>query len=800
MRRIIITILFVAMLAMSWQQARGFALLGPAPFTPAGDLSGSLPASFSDTWQTIVLGYGLPYEDSILAGGPTFLGDLGGPKNVGIQGTKDSIGQGYRRNDKVVYYSYDANFQSFFGPQGEAAADQAFAIMNAFFNTYSNGVDGYSANLTEFPFISQHFNGTAQGLYLTDLKSVLLHCLVEQMGLAEPERYTWTLADREVISPPGCPFGNFYLVLQRNYDTVDQPLTGPQTGNLFSPYVNNILYTYSILEDCGTHGPLWTAITVPYSTDTTIPEYTAVAANDYEGGSISGLGGLQVGGFYTGLTEDDAAGLRYLMSSNSYAEESPASGSLLEATNFNLVPLETSDLGALLLYAQTNPPAALLTQFPNLVINSFSNYYTIVSNPIVFSYFTNYPGSSVGSPPVFVVGTNGYALALQTNYVYTFDNLVIVHYHTNTVAKVVTTSLAELNGAPAGTGIYTNTTTKNITLTNVPSGDYYLLPPNSCGFDIAKTLVSNYLAGTTTNVIATATNATTGFVGTESIVTYFTNNWYEYYACNLQTSSPAYYQGIQHIQFVRVDADVDSLTGIWVDSGGNPITVTNTYTMVLSSNLQAVTRTFQRIVTQPDILITAAPDNQPNTFNGTVTRNIFFEIGNILNEESGPGVIDGQSAISFNEVGNAWWNGPFSDTNTFLVGTGSDVNQTTGIPSLLWASFDGTTNPPVIYPTSLTASELESQMLITISPSAVPNGTNGVPYTPTQFTAQGGTPSYNWSASGLPSGLTFYGGLLSGTPNDTNGTYMTQITLMDSSLPTNTISLTYPITILPNSN
>ncbi len=194
------------MLITGWQKVWGFALQGPDSFTPAGDLSQGLPSTFGDTWQVNTLGYDQVYlVDDGIPGGPVWLGDIGGPRN---------IGEGYRRNDPVLYYAYDQNYSQFFSAQGEAAADQAFAIMNNFFTNHPNGVDGYSPSLSEFPFNSQHFNLTAQGLYLTDLKSVTLHLLVEQMGLASPERYTWTLADRFLPPGPGnvCPTAELYTV------------------------------------------------------------------------------------------------------------------------------------------------------------------------------------------------------------------------------------------------------------------------------------------------------------------------------------------------------------------------------------------------------------------------------------------------------------------------------------------------------------------------------------------------------------------------------------------------------------
>jgi hypothetical protein len=792
MQRLIKTFICAAMLVTGWQKAYGFALLGPLPGTPG------LPTAFGDSWQVIAIGYGLAYQQSLDAGGPVFLGDIGGPKN---------FPEGYRRNDPVLYYAYSRNFSGFFGAQGEAAADQAFAIMNNFFTNHPNGVDGYSHNLSEFPFDSQHFNGIAQGLYLTDLKSVTLHCLVEQMGLAEPERYTWTMRNRALgNSPPPCPENTLYVVVQRNYGIDDQPLTSPGTGTIYSPYVNNLLYTYGIQETCGAPGIPWTAITIPFSTDMTKPQYTAVAANDFEGAAEKGLGGLQVGGFYNGLTVDDAAGMRYLMTSNNIAFETPAAGTQLENTNFStLNALVTSNLATLLEFSLTNPPAAVQAAFPNVVIDTVSNFFIVVSNPIVSAYFTNFPGSPLGSPPTLVVKTNGFTLSLQQEFSYSFGNLVIVHEYTNTAALFQTTSLAEPIGAPVGSPPITNVTTKKIILTNVISGDYYTIPPGSCGFDIVQTLWTNNFVGFTTNIIASATNTVggtnaAGFVGTQAIVTAFTNDAFAYYACNFETSGPANFQGIQRVQFVRVsDNNVDPLTQAFYTP------VTNSYSMVWFNPTNSSIggrRQFQRIVTAPDFLFTTADNVAANSFVGTVTRDINFEVGQILPNSAGPGVIDRQTVLSYNRVGTPFWNGPFPNTNSLVNGQVSAVNQSTALASVLWGSFDGTTNTPIVYPTGLSIQELESQMIISISPTTLPDGTNAVPYVPTTFSATGGKPPYSWSVSGLPDGLALLGGnTILGTPNVTitNSTpsqvFDVTVQLMDSSLPTNIVTMPMTITI-----
>ncbi|HSY42694.1 MAG TPA: hypothetical protein VK811_02210 [Candidatus Acidoferrum sp.] len=786
------------LLVTAWQRAQGFALLGPIPGTPAADLSVTLPTDFGDAWQVDTLGYDAPSFGGANPGDSFWFGDLGGPKN---------IGEGYRRNDPVLYYASDGtggSFQKFFGPQGEAAVDQAFAILNNFFTNTPTGVDGYSANLSEFPFNSQSFNGTAQGLYLTDLKSVTLHLLVEQLGLTEPERYTWTLENRYL--PPGgtCPVSEEYIVVQRNFATTDQPLSGPETGTLYSPYVNDILYTYGISEVCTIPSGStfkWLATTEPFAVqDPGKPEFTAVAANDYDGlENLGPGGGLEDGGFYTGLTEDDAAGLRYLMTSNNIVLETPATGGQLEATNTGTQNLlMTSDLHELLQFAQTNPPAIVQAAFPNLEIESVSNYFTLGSNPIVTAFLETPAGSPQGTEIPEIV-TNGWTFFAITNFSYTFGNIVYVHYYTNTVAQQQTVSIGLLPKEVATGPLFTNVNYQTVIQTNVPSGDYYIIPPGSCGLDIFSTMLTNNFVSATTNVIAAATNSA-GFVGSVNVVTYFTNDWFNYYSCNFETSSTAYYQGIQKIQFIRVsDNNVDPLT----DTFYTPIT--NSYSMVwwnpTNSQLGGI-QTFERVVTTPDFLFNATPQASGPAglpVVSTVERDIHFEDGQIVPGLSGPGVIDGQTTFTYDDIGTVWWNGPFLNTNSYVQGNVSEVNQTTQEPSLLWASYDETTNTPVVYPNNLNIQEMESQMIITVSPTNLPDGTNGAPYTPTYFTATGGTPSYSWSVSPntpLPSGLGLIGNELEGEPNgDTNGVYDVTIQMTDSSLPANTVLMNYTITI-----
>ncbi|MDB6017737.1 MAG: Ig family protein, partial [Pedosphaera sp.] len=257
----------------------GFALLGP----------------FNEPYQIPEIGYHIQ-------------GDIGAPKNKGEE---------YRWNTRTVFYAYDENFLDYFGSNGVAAVDQAIGIMNALTNLSS-----YSSDLSEIPQRAARFNSTALSLSLLDLKTSALHALMEQLGLAEPERYVWTLHNRFLTPQGTCPLDETYTVIKRNFDPVTTD---------YSSYVNGVLYSYFIVEICTGPDPL--AQTVGFPVDPTEPGLTAVAGRNFGEGI-----------YYTGLTRDDVGGLRYLMGTNRLHVESVEPTSQLIVTNNNSELLVTSDL------------------------------------------------------------------------------------------------------------------------------------------------------------------------------------------------------------------------------------------------------------------------------------------------------------------------------------------------------------------------------------------------------------------------------------------------------------------------
>jgi hypothetical protein len=429
---------WIILLVAGVPAARGFSLLDPV-------IGGN-------TWQVATI----DYMDNTRQ-----FSDFGGP---------GAIGEGYRRNTPVMYYTYDANFLTFFGTGGAAEGDKAFAMWNAAFTNnptgITSGLDGYSSDLSEFPFYSQSINYWAQTLRLTDLKSVIFGTLVEQMGLADPVRYVWTLRSR--TAGANCPLTTTYLVIQRNIDTVSLPAEQAQ----YSSYINNVLYTYSIFENCAGANPL--AGTTPIPADPTALIYAPVASMPSTF--------LDDGYFYTGFTRDDVAGLRYLYSSNNIATEDAALGAQLWVTNTqpNQV-LTTLPLG-LLLQAQTNSPAALQALYPTLTITSVAT--NLVTNVIsaFTAYYTNAPGSDVTNYDVEQL-LNPFTAPTTPILSGTIDfGLFTRQLLTNTTGQVVNTAtaIAQLQTLYPGLVVvsasyyWTNVITTNFVTTQViPNGEPY---------------------------------------------------------------------------------------------------------------------------------------------------------------------------------------------------------------------------------------------------------------------------------------------------------------------------------------
>jgi hypothetical protein len=739
-------------------------LLGPL------GVNGTTGGTAEDNWQIVDIGY----NPLAVASAPPFFADsqTSGPKN---------LGEGYRLNTPVLYYTFDPSF-GYFGTNGEFAVQQAFDIVN---NTFTNnptgmasGIDGYSSNLTEFPLNPESVNYQAQTLGLLDLKSETLSIIAEELGLADSVRYTWGLLSRYVPSGATCnatPLlvnGVEYWVIQRNYDITASPLNQIQ----YSAYVNAELYSYFIDEDCDAPGaspPTADALEIPVDPLNNNPPVASGHGED----------ALNVGSFYTGLSRDDAAGLRYLMSSNNaFAPgvgylEPPASGSVvvsggggLTTTNLNdEFTLTTSNLTALFLASLTNNPTALQALYPGLVIASV---------------ITNFNGT----------------------FTYTFANLGTNIFTTNTPVQI---QVQTISFAPPGYGspygspsrLTTNTATTTIS-SNIISGDFFLIPTNTCGLDVLQILATNVTSITNSSLAVTnIPNPTTTNIVSTNIIISSTNYTLQVAPCEFvnnsggTNSNTADYQGIEKVQFVRVsDDNYDYQTGQFYQA------VTNQYTMFLMKNGEIVPVVFQRIVTRPDIVFMGASLASGSGGEELMFSTLNRSTPNFINsragaEFAGPGIIDptGSSniVVTLNTVGPVYAN----SAPAFLSGPGGAIGR-----EFIWGSFDGSTNAPVVYPNGTDIANLAAEALIQILPTTLPNATNGTFYSVT-LSATGGQPSYTWSrassSAGLPTGLTLSSsGVISGTPTESGTFDDIVIQVTDSSYPTPlTVQFNYSIII-----
>ena len=756
-------------LIFTGQFAWGFALLGPL-----------------EPYQVVTIGYGGDYA-----------ADIGGPHNLGEE---------YRRNMPVLYYACDANFVDYFGSNGVAAVDQAMVILSAITN-----VSQLSPDLSEYPLQSLRENYVAAALFLVDLKTWVLKAMVEQMGLAEPERFIWTIHDRYNVPGTTCPApGSMeYIVVKRNFDPIISPLDQYQT----SSYVNGTLYSYFISEICN-GPPDFLALPISTAVDPLDFTFTAVAGLPVTISTTTFLGQ-----YYTGLTRDDIGGLRYLMRTNLVNFESAGPNTLAEVTNPIPQLLFTSNLTLFASQATTNDAPTLQGLYPNLTIINSSNYFVNVLITNITPYFTNFPWSPAGST-VLVFATN-LVPAIQTRFVHTFGNVLVLESSNGvpvlepltqlppaTNREIITIQRDTIGtGAspfgPAGTfNIITNTTFTTF-VTNAVVGNYVILPTNICAVEILSTQLSylttstNFLGSVTNNLVigntnnVGLTNGNTPLVINFSQINYSTNLAFVTLQANCVSASAAFFQGIEHIKLVR--RDYDSMLGRFF------IPITNSYTLMSITNNTLVPQPIQRAVLFPDIGFTAqdlfsGPAAAPagGIFARTNFYNTSFENPGLF----GPGTIEPTNipTFIFNKGGPAFLG---VSPNAYSLSS-AEASQ---IPENLIGSFDGSTNAPIVYPDGTSIVNLENQFLISISPGLLPNGKVGVLYGAGGpiFTATGGQPPYTWSLAAnspaLPPGL-FLGsdGTLSGTPTQ-DGTFDFTIMLTDAG--GRTVDRAYFITILP---
>ena len=301
-------------------------------------------------WQVADIGYN------------PFNSEIGGPMNIAEE---------YRINVKTIYYGYDESFWNFFGPDGTNAIDRAIRILNAVTNASK-----MSSNLVEYPLDVTRPNETARALGIMDLKSYTLAALLEQMGLANPQRYVWTLRNRQTIGGE-----NFYTVVKRNFD--------PVTWN-YSSFVNGVLYEFAVLD------PVWTPPTVQYADAVEYrADHLSFAFNAVASGvddDTIGRSQLAVGDFYVGLTRDDIGGLRYLLLPGNIQYENLPANTVAGTSSSPWTPIGGTNS------TSTNAVVDLALRggvdkvtFKQVTYDSFVGigYFQVQTNTYTDSYYTN---------------------------------------------------------------------------------------------------------------------------------------------------------------------------------------------------------------------------------------------------------------------------------------------------------------------------------------------------------------------------------------------------------------------------
>jgi hypothetical protein len=217
----------------------------------------------------------------------------------------------------------------------------------------------------------------------------------------------------------------------------------------------------------------------------------------------------------------------------------------------------------------------------------------------------------------------------------------------------------------------------------------------------------------------------------------------------------------------------DSLLGQFFDP------VTNRFQLTMVTNNLAIVQTFDRVVTQPDILFSAddlaGPPTGPPLTVSYAARSIIYNTNNKLVGLPGPGLIEPSTSIIFEKIGPAFFHtlGP------------AFVSEEDGFPSFVWGSFDGSTNAPIVYPNGTSIVDYENEVLMQVTTTSLPGGMLSPP---TLYTAQllgsGGQTPYSWSlapgSAGLPPGLSLSsGGTISGLPT-TAGVFGFTVRLTDA--------------------
>lgn len=714
-------------LAMSYA-GQAFSLLGP----------------WAD-WQTLDLGY--QYDT---ATNP--VRDPGGPM---------ALQEGFRINFPTMTYAFDKSFIDEFGEKGVAEVERAFQTVNdTFAHMYD---DGY---LDSVPTSTIRYNYRAETLGLQDLYSTILEYVTEKMGLASPERYAWTL--RQYEAEP-----DTYYTIRRNYDPDTLETTPYVNGVLYSFRIVTSGNTGT--EGTNITGAEALEI-LPDPNAQAYTSVAGASGNIHQGNSrtgtyYTGLTRDDVGGLRWLYSAGNYAFEGVAASAGSIAIQVPDYGDPQIITNIDLVTFleaventTNTTEQVLALYPSLNiidrdliitntirtNATVFYTNSPWAPVDAaqilWTNYTYTTNIQFRYNYkydnvYTNYGGYVTNDNVLLMEISNGEGghwlpvdAATGTNYftnytTYTTNRAVggIIILGATTSTNVTDTNGTTGAGVSGYTFVYTNPIPTRVWVTNWIS----LTNGVTANTNATTTTDTNTTGislptidtGATTND-TTSTNATVDFFKYQALIhTYLV---YEYVAypiiwsstaatgtdsTNVSGSGVLYRPGLgnnfrwQRVNFDGLISTSFTETNIYYS---NIVYMNLTNALPGQSYGQLETVTMRRTLTRPDIIITAA-DNDPTggSMNADLNTFVSFSTYNTAlttDHRTGPGIISGLGDIIFNTAVNDFW-----------------VNNNTGPIYLFereesrshcWASFDGTTNAPIIYPISAgrTIEWLEQQL------------------------------------------------------------------------------------------
>ena len=709
--------LIAALTGLTCAAAQAFSLLGPWA-----------------SWQTLDLGYQLNTEDP---NNPVW--DAGGPMN---------LKEGYRWNIPVMTYAFDKSFMDYYGEKGVEEVERAMETINdTFAHMYE---DNY---LDTIPTSVARYNYRASALGLADLYSEVLAHMTEKLGLGPAERYCWTL--RNAVPPTDDTLGIYYTI-RRNFDPETLETTPYVNGVLYSYRINYFgdagQYAESLEITPDPTAVAYTSVAGRYNNvHQMIPleglYYTGLSRDDvgglrwlysadnyaFEGTAITGTTGGSAGILtpqYTApiiVTNLDLAQFLIDVERTTNTPDQVRAlypGLNITSVNWDYETIKTTNY----VYSQTSPwmPYGQVPVLVKQVENHFRLLYTYGYDNVI----TNFGGNVTKDKIQLITVSSGAQMSPWLPYGMGGDTNAVTNY-SNINTNRVTGGIMILGGLAQNVN-----TNDNATNAANNAGGYEFLATNF----VRRVYVTNLIASANSNGTAGGTNDNGGTTiglgddtggdtgaGTNVVSASFNQymvtsyDLYEYLAYPIvwsdgsgtggddtnavTTSSVLYRPGLaNNFRMMRVNFN-------------NLITPTFTATNMYFSNIvymkmkdnvndpvtdpygQLDVTTIRRYLTMPDIIFSAADLGTGGT-SGAGTNDwinyyadnygTLVDTGGSTNNGAGPGIISKVSGIIFNTVGNDMW---INDTQGPL----SLFEQNNGRIHL-WASFDGTTNAPHLYP------------------------------------------------------------------------------------------------------